>query len=638
MQTHVIDIPLNKLSASDHNVRRTGRTLGLDALAASIAAHGLLQNLTVIPVRARNGKETGKYQVIAGGRRLAALKALAEASTIAKDAAVGCLVHDDSVAEEISLAENVMREQLHPADQFEAFKRLVEDGGIGIEEIAARFGVTPAVVRQRLKLAAVSPVLMQTYRDGGLTLEQLMAFTVSDDHSRQIAVWEGLSWNKEPAAIRRAMTCDRVAATDKRAIFVGVEAYEAAGGVIERDLFTEDHGGYFTDPGLLDRLALEKLAVVAESVRAEGWRWASVSLDYPPAHGLKRVYPKSRPLADADQARLDEVSAQYAALAEEHVADDVIPEAMVEGFNALEAEIEALEKMGVGYEPDDIARAGVFVVLEYQGRVRVEAGFVRPGDEPTEAPCAEDDRPDGHGHGGGDAPTVASEGPSDNAPSALSDRLVANLTACRTAALRDAVAGNPQLALLAVTHALALQTFYEGYDPGSCLELRVTSARLSVHAPGVGDSLAGQNIEKRQAAWAARLPAGPALLWAFLTTLDELERLALLAHCAGLGLNAVKAWESRPRALAHADQVARAASLDMAAYWRPTVDSYFGQVAKAKILEAVSEAVSPDAARRLEGLKKAEMAQAAETLVADTGWLPALLRLPQVEGEAQGAA
>jgi ParB family chromosome partitioning protein len=159
-------IPLNHLVPSTANVRKTRASLGIDELAASIAAHGLLQNLQVRP------SAKGRFEVVAGGRRLAALKVLAKHKQIAKDFKVPCHVLDTEDAHEISLAENVVRLAMHPADQFAAFQGLL-DQGKGVEDIAARFGVSVAVVRQRLKLAAVSPRLIEVYREDEMNLDQL---------------------------------------------------------------------------------------------------------------------------------------------------------------------------------------------------------------------------------------------------------------------------------------------------------------------------------------------------------------------------------------------------------------------------------------------------------------------------------
>ena len=213
-------IPLTALVPSPANVRKTGTMNGIEELAASIEAHGLLQNLQV--------RETasGKFEVVAGGRRLAALKLLAKRKALAKDAPIGCNVLSGEDATEISLAENEMRQAMHPADQFEAFKALI-DAGHGIEDIAARFGVTPTVVRQRLKLAAVSPKLMALYREAGMTLDQLMAFTVV---GRSRGAGSGMvrgaaTGSAAPKRSGRRSPPRMCEADDRRARFVTVAAY-----------------------------------------------------------------------------------------------------------------------------------------------------------------------------------------------------------------------------------------------------------------------------------------------------------------------------------------------------------------------------------------------------------------------------
>jgi len=157
-------IPLNKLVRSSANVRKTGAD-SIDDLAAWIAVHGLLQNLTVTKkvatarTKGKSKPEADTYEVVAGARRLAALQSLAKQRKIGNDYPVPCKVVTES-AEELSLVENTIRQPMHPADQFEAFDRLV-GGGLGIDDVAARFGVTPLFVAQRLKLANVSPSLIQ---------------------------------------------------------------------------------------------------------------------------------------------------------------------------------------------------------------------------------------------------------------------------------------------------------------------------------------------------------------------------------------------------------------------------------------------------------------------------------------------
>ena len=629
----VLDIPLGKLKKSPKNARRTPHTeAAIEALAASIAAKGLLQSPVVEPELDGEGQPTGAYLVTIGEGRRLALLLRAKRKEIRKTEPVRCVVDLTNDPHEISLDENVTRSDMHPADQFEAFKRLAEERGLGAEEIGARFGVSAQVVRQRLRLGAVSPRLMQVYREGGVTLDQLMAFAITEDHARQEQVFEALAWNKSPHLIRRMMTEAQVPAADRRAVFVGPEAYAEAGGVIVRDLFTEDGGGWFEDAALLDRLASEKLAALAAEVRErEGWKWAEASIDYPHAHGLRRVYPRPVERTAEEQARADALAADYDALVSQWDAVEKLPPEVEARFKEIDTALEAFSQAAQAYEPDEIARGGVFVLLGQDGVPRVEQGFIRPEDEPAPEPEPECE-PVGEAAvtegGRGDAPEqVADDDAEPDGLTPLSERLVLELTAYRTAGLRDALAQDPNTALAAVVHALALRAFYPPYDQPSCLEIKVTSADLDGHAPGVGDSPAGRRIAERHAAWAGRLPREAGELWAWVCGLSGSDLLDLLAHCASLSIDAVRSpMNRRPGAWAHADALAEAVNLDMTATWTPTVASYLGRVTKARIAEAVADAVSEHAAQRISDLKKPDMAQAAEGLLAGTGWLPPLLR------------
>ena len=272
------DIPFNRLVLSQSNVRRIKAGVSIEELAQDIARRTLLQSLTVRPALDDAGAETGMFEVPAGGRRYRALELLVQQKRLARTAPIPCVVRTGGLAEEDSLAENVQRAPLHPLDQFRAFRDLREKG-MTEEEIAAVFFVSVQVVKQRLKLASVSPKLLDIYAEDGMTLDQLMAFTVNPDHERQEQVWDVLqrSHNKEPFYIRRLLTEGAVRASDKRAQFVGIEAYEAAGGDVMRNFFQQDDGGWLQNPMLLDRLVAEKLEREADSVRSKGWKWVEVA-------------------------------------------------------------------------------------------------------------------------------------------------------------------------------------------------------------------------------------------------------------------------------------------------------------------------------------------------------------------------
>src|SRR5258705_5333085 len=290
------DIPFNKLVLSQSNVRRVKAGVSIEQLAESIAQRTLLQSLSVRAVVDADSNETGMFEVPAGGRRYRALELLGKQKRMAKTQAVPCVVREGGIAEDDSLAENDERVGLHPLDQFRAFKTL-SDAGLTEEDIAARHFVSPAIVKQRLRLASVSPKLHEVYAEDGMTLEQLMAFSVTADHARQEQVWENVSRSgyDEPYQIGRLLTENSVRGSDRRALYVGIDAYEQAGGPVLRDLFENDDGGWLQDVALLDRLVTEKLKAEAETIAAEGWKWISVAVDFPYGHngGLRGLEGKA---------------------------------------------------------------------------------------------------------------------------------------------------------------------------------------------------------------------------------------------------------------------------------------------------------------------------------------------------------
>jgi ParB family chromosome partitioning protein len=631
------DIPFNKLVLSQSNVRRVKAGVAIEELAADIARRTLLQSLTVRPVLDDDGNETGMYEIPAGGRRYRALELLVKRKRLPRNAPVPCIIRTDGIAEEDSLAENVQRAPLHALDQFRAFLALREKGQ-SEEEIAAAFFVSVNVVHQRLRLAAVSPKLLDVYAEDGMTLEQLMGFTVNPDHERQEQVWEALqhSYNKEPFHIRRLLTEGAVRASDKRAQFIGTEAYEEAGGTILRDLFEPDDGGWLQEPPLLEKLVAEKLEREADTIRAEGWKWIEVvtELPYGYGHGLRQLSGREVPMTDEETATRDALQTEFDDLEAEYAEAQDVPDEIDQRLGEIETALEALENRPVVYEPGDITRAGAFVSIDSTGALRIERGYVRPEDE---APLEDDEDADGDES---DHRRMASVGQESNTEDddtvdepdeeggnrPLSDRLMTELTAHRTLALREAVANDPDVALRAALHALCLKLFYHyGFD--TCLEIDAKSV-LFGHTSGLADTPAAKAVDARHKAWDDQMPEDSGDLWDMLAELDSDSRQALFAHCIGLTINAVhQPYDRRPKALRHAGRLASAVTLDMAAAgWKPTVDAFLGRVTKARILEAVREAKGDKPAERIAHLKKAEMAKEAERLLDGTGWLPEPLR------------
>ena len=670
------EVPFNKLVLSQANVRRVNAGVSVEELAEDIARRGLLQNLNVRPVIGADGQETGTYEVPAGGRRFRALEILVKTKRLAKTAPVPCNVREASSsisAEEDSLAENAQRVDLHPLDQFRAFKAQV-DGGASIEDVAARFFVTPTVVKQRLRLAAVAPALLDLYAEDTINLDLLMAFTVSGDHERQLRVWEALARQtyKDPYHVRRLLTEGAVRAADRRARFVGVTGYEEAGGVRLHDLFQEDDGGWLQDVGLLELLATEKLREAAQAVADEGWKWIEVAVDFPYGHasGLRRLTAPSE-LSDEDQAAYDALQAEYAAIEEQYseLPDD-LPEEIDRRLGEIEQALDAFHPRPPVFDPADICSAGAFVTIDSAGGLKVERGFVRAEDErpiepapAVDAPDGEDEPavPNGSGVGGDPVPVqraVITIGGAPNEPEAaeedeglkpLPERLLQELTAHRTLALRDAVGNDPHVALTALLHKLVGDTVLRVSASDGCLDASVRHVFFPAQATDLKDSALASSVDARQKAWAAHVPAGDdQALWDWIDALDQASRLALLAHCVSYGVNALVERVDRyggaglsqhalDRRLAQADRLARAVDLDMAEVgWRPTVENYLGKVTKGRILEAVREAKGEQAAQLLDHLKKPDMAREAERLLADTGWVPEPLRTPGAASADEG--
>ena len=656
------DIPFNKLVLSQSNVRRIKAGISVEELAEDIARRTLLQSLNVRPVLDAEGAETGMFEIPAGGRRYQALALLVKQKRLAKTALIPCVVRDTAtsvLAEDDSLAENVQRVALHPLDQFRAFQTLRQKGQTD-EAIAAAFFVSVNVVKQRLRLAAVSEKLLAIYAEDGMSLEQLMAFTVTSDHARQEQVWEAIqkSWSKEAYQIRRMLTERAVRASDRRAVFVGIEAYEAAGGIVTRDLFAEDEGGWLETVGLLDRLVAEKLKAEAETVAKEGWKWVEAAVDFPYGHDrhLRRLEGTAEGLTVEEQAALDALNAEHARLEAEYASADELPDEVDQRIGEIETALRKFEDRPLRFEPADITRAGVFVSIDEDGQLSVDRGYVRPEDEapasepedcvqdPVDANSTEESNPVAPAAPraphiavitvGGEAPQAEDE---DDAIAPLPERLMMELTAHRTLALRDAVANNPHVAMTALLHKLCLDTFQHSARD-ACLEASVRHVFFPVQAADLKDSPSSKSVAERHEAWKAELPKDNAALWDWLEELDDVRRSMLLAHCVSFGVNALHekgeryggpgiSSEGVQRRIREADRLAQAVGLDMVeAGWRVTAENYLGRVTKPRILEAVREARGEDSVRLIDHLKKGDMAKEAERLLEGTGWLPEPLR------------
>ncbi|HHT7909647.1 TPA: ParB N-terminal domain-containing protein, partial [Escherichia coli] len=634
---NLILVPLSRLvlRPTGRNVRKTPR-MSIPELAASIQRVGLLQNLIVIA--AADGEH---YEVVAGGRRLAALKLLAKKHRISKEWEVPCLLVADGTARTASLTENVQREAMHPADQFEAFAALVAEGR-PIEDIAADFSVTPLVVQRRLKLANVSPRLMADYRADAVNLDQLMALAITDDHAAQeTAFYDAPTWQRQPSALRDRLTEREIDAYRHPLVrFVGLDTYEAAGGGVRRDLFAEgDAGVYLTDAALLERLAQDRLAGIAAEVKAEGWAWvdATPAVTHADLHAFQRAPRERREPTKREAQRIEKLQSKMQELAA--AVDDALDaddeekaDALQEEGEAVGEQLQALEDGLQDYSPTVKAAAGAIVTIDRNGQAVIHRGLMRE----AEAKALRTLERLRQGFGGTEAENddEGEDGDSDAQPktAAMSDKLAQRLSAHRTVALQVEVARHPQVALAALVHGM-VQTVLQGSHYGHDLPLGVrltVKDRLEGLAPDIPDSPAAVALRELQQVAGEALPEDSAELFAVLLAKSQDELVRLLAVCVAVTVDVVtpRATQQQPGA-----ELAQAVGLDMAAWWKPTNEGYFRHVPKAAILEAI-EQYAPAHVTRLAKLKKADIASEAERLADGTGWMLAIFAAEAPEQQA----
>jgi ParB family transcriptional regulator, chromosome partitioning protein len=633
-------VKVTDLVPSPFNVRRHSHA-SVEELAALIDSQGLLHSPTVHEHFTGRGKSRRlAFGVSAGERRRRALRLLQERGKLPADHEVACKLIAVERAREVSVAENSGREPMHPADEFEAFKALVDEGK-GIEDVAVAFGVSLLTVQRRLKLAAVSPKLLALYRedDGKINLDQLMALAISDGHAAQERVWfESHEWDRTPAALRRRLTTGEVEAAGNALVrFVGVEAYEAAGGIVRRDLFDDEQGRFLSDPDLLTRLAAEKLEAIAASVRDEGWGWveARVELD---SMALRQFAPCEHTVRKPSADEKDELAALAQREAELEQESDALT-----GTDAWEGP----DAERIGLEGDDIAarrraiqdglkvwpaaikaRAGVIVTINREGDTSIIRGLLRDADrkalEASQRKARKETSPP--------ADVEATDDESKRAAPArptgdLSEALTRRLAAHRTAALQAVLAGNVQVALAALASTLLRRVFVEDY--GFDRPAMQINATASAHAlESVADDMKGGRafiaVEDAKARWRERLPEQRGEWFGWLVDLPQGELLDLLGLCAALTVNTLPSVN----AARDADAIVRAVGLDMADWWEPTAEGFLNHVSKAQIVQALKEA-GPELARDgVEGMKKDVLVNTAVGRLHGTRWLPAALRPP----------
>ena len=617
METDVTQIiPLNKLIPSKLNVRRHSDPDADAQLKADIAQRGLLQNLVVGAVT----KPKGCFEVLAGGRRLAQLQALASEGVLAKDHGVDCLSidGDDAARAEASLAENFQRLRMNPADECDAFRRMIELGS-DIEGIARRFGLTTRFVEGRLRLANLAPTVFEALREGQITLDIAKAYGTTSDQDRQAQVFLQLSGGynaNDLGSIRRMMTKTVVTGSDRRARLVGREAYIAAGGRVDRDLFaSKADDEQWLDVAILERLASERMEVAAaEAASTTGLGWIKPTLnDYVEHDSTRDLHPvklETQRISDEDQVRIDQLDCEYEAIAGDLEDEEFDPESYAAAeakAHEIQAAMSEIANKTV-VVPDELKPlVGAFLVLGDDGKPVLH--HQRYAEAPIE--------------GVTERPMIATRYTPDrpatraNKEAGLSQQLVNELAMQRRDVLAAHVAHDTGFALDLAIFLMAdeQQTYLDREKPGSTLIARAaTGPESNFHTPKATATCSmATTKEGLETSWAES--ADRRERFDQFRALSDEDRAAWLAYCVARTLEASLNLSGERRVAFH-DHLGTKLQIDTARWWRPTVENYFGRVSRATNLAALTEVGGQSLAQRYAGSKKAELAQACERVFA----------------------
>jgi ParB family chromosome partitioning protein len=601
-------------------------------LAALIGGQGLINPLSVVEELDAKGKLTGRWEVVAGGRRLAAHQLLVKNGAMASNEPVLIKVYEREQAKEVSLSENSGREAPHATDEFEAFRELMATGRFSVEDVAARYGVKVTYVKQRLKLAGVAPEFIQMCREDELSLSVLEALALTDDHAEQRRVWKGLGKHQQQHAhhIRSALTTGEVSMASAKATFVGLAAYEKAGGQVRHDLF-DATDSTLMDGALLDRLVIAKLQKAADKETAAGANWVEILVD--DSHSIYSDFPEVKSIRVAptpeQKALLDRLEAEHEKLDDEFKAEEEPTEDRIDvitaRMEAIRKEIAAIEDSCWRDDPNQLECAGAVVAIKYTGKLVVYRNRLRAKD----ARRIDAARLGAQSSEGGDGAV---------ADLAHSDALIRRLTAHRTAALQVELASRPDIALVAITAQMLSAQFrvHEWVDEGRALALRGAGVGITLSDPALHRNIADFSATPAAQAMAQTRAEIDALIrdevkngdvFGWLVDKPQATVMRLMAFCTATAIDTVE--QSGGGAAADGASVAEAVALDMRRWWKPTADAYFKAVTKPVMLKAIEDVTGEKDGGALALLKKAELAKHAESVVEAAGWkwLPAPMQI-----------
>jgi len=635
-------VKVKNLSLSKDNVRKRNRDVRIDEMAASIAAQGLLQNLIVTPL-----KKAGHYTVKAGGRRLRALQRLIEQGTLPADHEVPVLVlADEANGVGASLTENAQRAAMNPADECEAFNFLIQKMGMSVEEVAIQQAVTARFVEQRVRLAELAPSVFEALAAGEISLGVAQAYAVTADTDRQARVFEQMQhahYGSQPDNVRRAILNGTVKAHDAKARFVGRDEYVAAGGRIEGDLFATEADENWIDVDLLEDLAARKLeTAAADLATAQGYAFvtpiAGTHVPYDVEHQLHRFHPVSRALTDEEQARVETLGAENDDLIEalDNDLEDGTPEAQAanDRLDAIERELEEIDEARKAVDPSVRAQLGTFVYIGGDGAPRVHTGLF--SERPVVDPNTPEKPTTGEGAKGGDA---ADAGPK------LSATLTDELATQRRQILVAHLASDPDVALDLGIFLMAQEVVFSNIYIKDHSTLKAPAAQFPIVLFRDEGSMASQTIEEQRQALDTSWCGHKTMSERFdaFRRLDDEARGAWVAFAIARTLEPTLNVGDGFRANPFHDHLGRVLDIQVAEWWRPTAENFFGRVKKDIMLDALEDIGGPVLRGRYKDAKKTELASACGALCNGQGiveaeirekaiaWLPDVMRFAGLE-------
>ncbi|GAA0679026.1 ParB family chromosome partitioning protein [Sphingomonas insulae] len=577
----IIHPKLSQLRLSPLNQRRA-KPSAVEAMADDIEAHGLLQNLVAY-------EDDSLLWVFAGGRRYRELKTLVKRKGIRSSDTFPVELRTKEEAIELSLAENFQREDMHPADSIRAFAAL-RDTGMDAEDIAARFGQAVSFVYKMLRLSALAPALIDLIAKDQLSLEAARALTLTDDHDQQIKVCKAA--NGHAHTIRRMLTTEKVDTTSGVFLFVGHDAYEAKGGTITIDLFSQGAEGFADDPELVREIAEEKLDAIADEYRAIGWHEVRAGLDRPYDLYMKgSMYPATREPTEAEAERLTAIDAEMEAIAQAEGEDS-------ERIDALSNERDAITEGLRAFNREQVAVGGVALWVAHDGTLG--KSFYRAKAEPK--------------------PKAGSGEPQP----LYSNSLVADLSRIKTRIVQEAVAADPALALDVLLDSLAGQLLHGAHSFQMTLEVQAKAVATDMP----DELMATSDVRSVEDMMATRFAVVPTEgRFEAIRAMSHDDKMALLAGLVAMTVDGtVFAGGSPGQRHHHFEQIARASGVDIAARWSAPI-GLFDKMRRAALIDLLRDEVGAPSAENCATIKKkTDLAvNVSERLPAH--WLPAPMRI-----------